>query len=44
MKDYAKFESRDPHPKVPFEQDEQSWAGVAAIIMLMVALLLWFFP
>ena len=44
MKRYARFESRDPHPEVPFEEDkvELPWLpAFVAAAMLIVSLTLW---
>jgi hypothetical protein len=45
MKRYAKFETRDPHPEVPFadelDEGESVWLFrlIAAAIMLIIAIL-----
>ena len=44
MKRYAKFESRDPHPEVPFEEDKAEIPWLPAIVaaaMLIVSLSMW---
>jgi len=42
---YSRYARKDPRPDLPFETDEEeSPVAFVAILMLMVALLLWFFP
>ena len=42
---YTKFSRTDPHPEIPFAMEEQAeeYAGIVAILMLVVALILWWF-